>query len=212
MVWSTELCARPFQERFSCYYLKQQRLLDSALSQTPFELRSFLLCNALFIPNRGKERQLSLGPRPIMFFFLFSSLTPPRGIERHRSLRPRPIIHFFLTPPCGPERHCSLGPRSILFFNATPWHRVTPLSRSETDLFFFFLTPPGAHNLLTPPRGTERHCFLRPPQPVQQAFPYGLGAKNDERESKTTRKNGASKREGSGHPVAQSDTAFSDRD
>ena len=96
------------------------------------------------------------------------------------------------------------------FFNATPWHRVTPLCRSETDLFF--LTPPGAHNLLTPPRGTERHCFLRPPQPAQQAFPYGLGAKNEERESKTTRKNGASKREGRRHPVAQSDTALSDRD
>ena len=74
------------------------------------------------------------------------------------------------------------------FFNATPWPRATPLPLDPRPIPFFSLTP---H------RGTERH---------------GLGAKNEERESNTTGKNGASKRAGSGHPVAQSDTALSDRD
>ena len=139
MVWSTELCARPFQERFSCYYLKQQRLLDSALSQTPFELRSFLLCNALFIPNRGKERQLSLGPLPIMFFFsffFFNALTP---WHRATPLSRAATDHsFFFNSTLWPR--ATLLSRSSIdpFFNATPWHRVTLLSRSETDLFSFF--------------------------------------------------------------------------
>ena len=93
--------------------MKQQRLLDSALSQTPFELRSFLPFNALFIPNRGKETHLSLGPQPIYFF----SLTPPRGTERHCSL-------------------CRFA-TDLFSFNVTPWHRATPLSRSATDVIFF---------------------------------------------------------------------------
>ena len=98
-------CARPSQERSLSYWLKQQRLLDSALSQTPFELCSFLLCNALFIPNRGKERHLSPGPRPIIFSFFLFNVTPS-----HRAKL--------------------LFRSATFFFNATPWHRATSLSRS----------------------------------------------------------------------------------
>ena len=138
--------------------MKQQRLLESALSQTLFELRPFLPCNALFIPKRGIAIHLSLGPRQIILFFslfFFFNATPwhraillsrsatdlsatrwrlkKRETERHRSLGPRPIL-FFLTQPRGIERYYWLGPRPILvlffFFNATPRHRAAPPSQS----------------------------------------------------------------------------------
>ena len=111
----------------------------------------------------------------------------------------------------------------FFFFNATPWHTAILLSFRDRSFFF-----------LTPPRGTERHRSLGP-RPIIHFFfnatPWlraallsrsatacvasvsvRLGAKNEERESNTSRKNGASKRAGRGHPVAQSDTALSDRD
>ena len=138
-VWSTALCA------------SVPRLLDSAPSQTPFELRYFLPCNALFIPNRGKATHLSLGPRPISLSLFFNATLWHRETPLSRS---------------------SIDP---FFFNAIPWHRATPLSWSSTDPFFFnailwhgaILLSRSATDLspffLTPPRGTERHCSLGPP-------------------------------------------------
>ena len=134
-VWSTELCAS-VPRTVLVLLIETAKPLDSALFQTAFELRSFLPCSALFIPNRGIAIHLSLGPRPIIFFpFFFFNATPwhraillsrsatdlsatrwrlkKRETERHRSLGPRPIL-FFLTPPRGIERYYWLGPRPIL--------------------------------------------------------------------------------------------------
>ena len=104
---------------------------------------------------------------------------------------------------------------SFFFFNATSSHRAKLLSRSATFSFF-----------LTPPRGTERHrsLGLRPifffnatPTTLSRSaiacvasasvqFSKEQGTRVKHRARKC-----ASKRAGRGHPVAQSDTALSER-
>ena len=104
---------------------------------------------------------------------------------------------------------------SFFFFNATSSHRAKLLSRSAT---FFFLTPP---------RGTERHRSLGP-RPILfffNATPTTLSrsaiacvasasvqfSKERGTRVKHRARKCASKRAGRGHPVAQSDTALSER-
>ena len=157
MVWSTELCASVPRTVLGLLFekAKTSRL---ALSQIPFELHSFLPCNALFIPNREKERHLSLGPRPI-FFFLFSSLTPPRGTERYCSLGPRQIIQGFF------KRHPVAQSDTALSVLDRSFVERHPVAQNDTSLLVrdrsLFLTPPGAHNLLTQIRGTEPTLLSR---------------------------------------------------